>query len=217
MAEFLTTLGTSSYIEKILLTAKERVYLVSPYLQFSRHFHERLLDVSEKGIAIVIVYGKNQLHKSELNLLKEIPGLTLTFCDNLHAKCYHNESDMVITSMNMYEYSERNNREMGIGLTKSSDSSLFENAANEVQSIIRSSKIEFQNALVTDEGEEEDETGSCIRCGSEINFDPERPMCRDCYYSWNNYGNPYYKENNCHGCGKKEATSMAKPLCKSCY
>ena len=36
----------------------------------------------------------------------------LYFSKNLHAKCYLNEKKMIITSMNLYEFSQVNNREM---------------------------------------------------------------------------------------------------------
>ena len=33
---------------------------------------------------------------------------------NLHAKCYLNEKEALLTSMNLYEYSQEHNDEMGI-------------------------------------------------------------------------------------------------------
>src|SRR5690606_18255123 len=139
MAKFITTSGVSYYIEDIIKNAKKQVVLVSPYLQFSPNFFQRLKDAQDHNVDIIIVYGKSELKPSEIELLKGLPNLTLFFSQNLHAKCYFNESAMVITSMNMYEYSEKNNREMGIYITKENDQDIFNEAHKETMSIIRSS------------------------------------------------------------------------------
>src|SRR5690606_14044112 len=140
MAEFLTTNGTSYHIENIIIDAKTKLFLVSPYLQISKTFYERLKDASNKGVAIKIIYGKDELKPNERNSLAELKNVELFFFENLHAKCYFNETRMVITSMNMYEFSEKNNREMGVLIDSSTDKDLFDKAVNEALSIIQSSE-----------------------------------------------------------------------------
>ena len=49
--------------------------------------------------------------------MKWLEGLTqikTSFRRNLHAKCYLNENEALLTSMNLYEFSEKNNDEMGV-------------------------------------------------------------------------------------------------------
>lgn len=46
--------------------------------------------------------------------LKSIDNLNLMNHPNVHAKCHYNENYLLIASMNLYEYSEINNREMGV-------------------------------------------------------------------------------------------------------
>lgn len=114
MAEFLTTNGTSYNIENIIIEAKNRLVLISPYLQLSKTFYERLKDATNRNVKVTIVYGKDELKPNEKNSLAELKNVELKYFQNLHAKCYLNESKMVITSMNMYEFSEKTNREMGV-------------------------------------------------------------------------------------------------------
>ncbi|MBL7893867.1 MAG: DUF559 domain-containing protein [Bacteroidia bacterium] len=64
---------------------------------------------------------------------------------------------------------------------------------------------------------EDDEPGYCIRCEGEIYFDPDKPLCPNCYSSWKRYENYDYKENVCHSCGDDGSTTMSKPLCWDCY
>ena len=141
MAEFLTTSGTSHYIENIIMNAKKKLYLVSPYLQLSKTFFERLRDASNNGVEIKIIFGKNDLKPNEANSLATLKNVSLYFFENLHAKCYFNETQMVITSMNMYEFSEKNNREMGVLIDATKDTDLFQKAANETRSIMKNSEI----------------------------------------------------------------------------
>ncbi|MDQ7089342.1 MAG: phospholipase D-like domain-containing protein [Methylococcales bacterium] len=113
MAEFLTTSAGTYQIEQIILTAKDQLFLFSPYLKFSKTMFERLKDTAERNIKITIIYGKNELKATEKQKLLSLDNVSLYFFENLHAKCYFNEGSMVITSMNIYEFSEKNNREMG--------------------------------------------------------------------------------------------------------
>jgi phosphatidylserine/phosphatidylglycerophosphate/cardiolipin synthase-like enzyme len=140
MAEFLTTNKTSSSIEDIIMDAKSKIVLVSPYLQISKTFYERLKDASNKNVTIKIIYGKDELKPNEKNSLAELKNVELFYFQNLHAKCYLNENKMVITSMNMYEFSEKTNREMGVLIDRVADKELFEKAVNEVKSILESSE-----------------------------------------------------------------------------
>jgi phosphatidylserine/phosphatidylglycerophosphate/cardiolipin synthase-like enzyme len=101
MAEFLTTNGTSHHLENIIIEAKHTLTLVSPYLQLSKTLNERLKDASNRNVAIKIIYGKDELKPTEKNSISVLKNVELYFFENLHAKCYFNESKMIITSMNM--------------------------------------------------------------------------------------------------------------------
>jgi hypothetical protein len=229
MAEFLTTSGTSYHIENIIIEAKSKLVLISPYLQISKTFYERLKDAANKNVSIKIIYGKDELKPNERNSLAELKNLELYYFDNLHAKCYFNESRMVITSMNMYEFSEKNNREMGVLIQKNIDQELFEKAVNEAISIIQSSEqisIRKTERPLADNKKSIDYKdvkykkilrGYCIRCEERIDFNPERPYCNDCYSVWAQFENPMYEENVCHRCGEYESTCMNKPLDYKCY
>lgn len=54
----------------------------------------------------------------EREKLHSLDNLTIMNHPNVHAKCYLNDSSMIVCSMNLYEYSEKNNREMGFCLNQ---------------------------------------------------------------------------------------------------
>lgn len=227
MAEFLTTSGISHHIENIIMGATKELTLVSPFLKISKTLNERLRDASRRNVRIRILYGKNELQPSELKSLAQVNNLKLLFFENLHAKCYYNESEMVITSMNMYEFSEKNNREMGVKISLQNDQDLFINARNETNSIIGSSLSEpfvnekksgkFKKASKKKAQKKVWLKGFCLRCESRINYNPEKPYCSNCYAIWAQYENPEYEENFCHSCGDENYSSLVKPVCYSCY
>lgn len=226
MAQFLTTKGAAFYIEEVISNAQSKLFLLSPFLQLSTIFFERLKDADYRKVHITIVYGKSELKRDEKERLAALRNVTLYFCENLHAKCYYNETHMVLTSMNMYEYSETKNREMGILITKNDDEELFNKAVAEAMSIVRSSKKDEKRAQPRAKKQPQKDResnytkknqGLCIRCHRQIPFAPNKPYCKDCYDSWNVYGNPLYEEKYCHKCGKRETTCMDKPLCYDCY
>ncbi|MBI2329571.1 MAG: hypothetical protein HYU85_08090, partial [Chloroflexi bacterium] len=101
MAEFLTTKGTAYHIENIIVNAKNWLFLISPFLNLSKNFYERLKDADRRKVKIILIFGKDELKPSEKKLLQQLENLELFFCENLHAKCFLNEEQMVITSMNM--------------------------------------------------------------------------------------------------------------------
>ena len=60
--------------------------------------------------------------------------------------------------------------------------------------------------------------GTCIRCGWKIDYNPNRPLCEDCYQIWVQFSNIDYVERFCHKCGKEfmDCISYRKPLCRKC-
>jgi hypothetical protein len=140
MPQFLTTSGTSHLIEDIIIRAKTELVLITPYLKLSRILLERLTEANNRGVSIKLVYGKVNLHPGEKKHIEALTNLELLFLENLHAKCYHNGTTLIVSSMNLYDFSEKNNREMGIVLTRRDDEDCFADALAEAHSIIAAAR-----------------------------------------------------------------------------
>ncbi|MFZ6052503.1 phospholipase D family protein [Halocola ammonii] len=225
MAEFCTTKRIAYHLEDIIIEAKKKLVLVSPYLKLSEAFLERLIDADSNNIDIKIVYGKDELKSAERNKLSKLKNLELYFCKNLHAKCYLNEFEMVITSMNFYDYSEMNNREMGIYLTRKDDTELFMRTAKEVKSILNSSSLKTLKSTAKKSSTQKTQKftlkkkfneGHCIRCLISIPFNEYQPLCPGCYDIWSYFENENYREDYCHRCGKQRETTKKRPFCYDC-
>ena len=230
MATFLTTLDTSAQIEKIIQQGQRRLTLITPYLKLNRLLLDRLREADHRGLEIQMAYGKTDLRPEELSKLRELKRVKLYFLEHLHAKCYANERHIIISSMNLYEFSEKNNREMGV-LLSAEDGEAFTAARAEIESIINAAKLEqpagglgaavraFFSAPspASAPAPQKRQSGTCIRCGDGIRYQPRSPLCDDCYDSWAAWGNEDYPEKKCHRCAKSAKVSKGRPLCPECF
>ena len=234
MAKFLNTPGVTFHLEELIKGTKDRLVLISPYLQFSDRIKEHLTNLNIQKRDIRIIYRENKLQTDENNWLEKQIGVRTSICKNLHAKCYLNENEAIITSMNLYEYSQVNNNEMGIHFTKADDPELYEKTLEEAQRLLtiseeirvtvqkiappnveKSEKPEKKKAEPKQESRRfEESTGYCIRTGVKIPFDIEKPLSREAYKKWNEYGDPDYPEKYCHLSGEPSngKTSVSKPI-----
>ena len=114
MAKFLTTIDIASQLRELISEADKTLYIVSPYLQISNDFKELINSREKNKKETIIIYGKNELTPDQLKFLTSLRYVYLKFYENLHAKCYVNDSKLIITSLNFYEYSMINNKEMGV-------------------------------------------------------------------------------------------------------
>ncbi len=147
MAKFLDTMGVSYSLSQIIKNAKERLILISPYLQISDRFKEMLEDQDRLKLDIRIIYRKSELKSKENSWLTSLKFVRISMCNNLHAKCYLNEKEALITSMNFYEFSQINNNEMGILVSKNDDSRLYNEINQEAQRLLRISVDESDFTL----------------------------------------------------------------------
>lgn len=228
MAKFLTTTGISYHIEQLIKNALERLVIISPYLRVNPRFKSLLEDKARTKIDIRIAYGKSDLQPEEINWINNLPGIRTTFLKDLHAKCYLNEREAIVTSMNLYDFSETRNEEMGIYVTKEEDPDLYNEIYREVQELLRKGQEVrlTMHEVPHKEGREttKEETlrkvpsgGFCIRCKTAIPLNPLRPFCSACFAKWNTYKNVDYEEKYCHICGTDNKSTMMKPTCYKCY
>ena len=154
MAKFLNTSATNYFLEELIKGAKDRLVLISPFLKLNDRMNELLEDKNRLKIDVRIVYGKSELQPQEIEWLKAQSFIRTSFCKNLHAKCYLNESDAIVTSLNLYEFSQINNNEMGILIRREDDAELYKDTYEEAQRIIRISdevRISMERVSTVDE------------------------------------------------------------------
>ncbi|GAA0879926.1 hypothetical protein GCM10009119_28960 [Algoriphagus jejuensis] len=234
MAKFLNTTGVSYHLEELIKGTKDRLILISPYLQFNDRIKEHLSNLNIQKRDIRVVYRENKLQFEENNWLESQIGIRTSLCKNLHAKCYLNENEAIITSMNLYEFSQQNNNEMGIYISKAQDPELYNSALEEAHRLVTiSEEIRVTVKKVTSDTppriekkvvetaptftkSSDRQAGFCIRSGISIPFNVEKPMSFDAFKSWSKYGDPEYAERFCHFSGEPSygETTVSRPILK---
>lgn len=160
MAKFLTGDELNSEIGKIIDQADEQLIIVSPFIKLHDRTKDKLrLRIEDDKLEIILVFGKNEenLNKSlsveDLAFLKTFSNIEIRYEKRLHAKYYANESSAILTSMNLYDFSQNNNIEFGI-LTKATlvgnfvdkvtGDSLDQKAFDYFMSVVENSELYFK-------------------------------------------------------------------------
>lgn len=226
MAKFLNTTGVSYHLEELIKGTSDRLVLISPYLQFTDRIKEHLSNLNALKRDVRIVYRENKLQLEENSWLETQIGIRTSICKNLHAKCYLNENEAIITSMNLYEFSQQNNNEMGIYLTKLDDPELYKSTYEEVQRLLTISdeirvsvkKVPFAGSKQEKKVEEikvnNKQNGYCIRSGVSIPFNIDKPLSIEAFKIWVEFGDADYPEKYCHFSGEPSngETSVNRPI-----
>ncbi len=229
--EFLTTKGIAASVEKIIRNASDFIVIVSPYVKIDKTYIDRLCEAEKNGVEIDIIFGKEDMRDFEKEKFQNFHNINTYFLENLHAKCYLNESTALITSMNLYGYSEQNNREMGIEIDKDRNYELYCEIIKETNSIKDSAELYQINRRSYNRtassfrvyDSRKYNQGYCIRCRNQVEIDIENPLCPNCYSVWSLYGNADYPENFCHKCGRQinfrneRRIDYNHPLCSDCW
>lgn len=121
MAKFLKGNALNAAIEEIFDECEKQLIIVSPFIKLHSRFINSLK--AKKGLdklEIKILFGKNEkdisksFNQEDFDFIKEFPNIEIRYNEHLHAKYYSNENKAVLSSMNLYEYSQNNNIEFGI-------------------------------------------------------------------------------------------------------
>lgn len=140
MAKFLNTTGISYHLEELIKNTTDRLILISPYLQFHHRIKDHITNLNIQKKDIRIIYRENKLQPEESNWLESQIGVRTSICNTLHAKCYINEKEAIVTSMNLYSFSQQNNDEMGILVSKENDAEIYRDIYKEAERLLTISK-----------------------------------------------------------------------------
>lgn len=236
MARFLDTRAAVSEISALIKNADKTLVLITPYLKLSSDFKEMLAYRDSQRKSTTIIYGKTSLADDEKQFLAGLRGVVLRYHQNLHAKCYYNDEFIILTSLNLYDFSMVHNKEMGVLIDRNdpNDGLLAMGVLQEVEMISHFSELvpkkAKSNKRLGEHGllgsffkgkkKEAKESGGtkpngyCIRTGVQIPFDLEMPFCPEAYERWNQYKNRDYSEKYCHFSGEpgNGQVSMNRPI-----
>lgn len=288
MSKFLTGKDLEDAIYDIIWEAEKMLLIVSPFVKLDDYFKE-LFDKHQNNpkIHLVLVFGKNEksvnksMSQDDFDYFKKFPNVSIIYVPNLHAKYYGNEKKGVITSINLYDYSFKNNIEFGVfsqqsllnNLTNSADNDAWHACMDLVEQnevvfikrpvyesmkilinigksyiksdVLHDSTDKFYGGIQNRNGKKKTildfpeklemgttknvrperekksinkvisvKHGYCIRTGTEIPFNIDKPMSYEAYKIWSQFEDPDYPEKFCHFSGEPSNgnTSVSRPI-----
>ncbi len=135
--ELLETTAQSLEIETIISESMDFTIIMSPYLKINNRLKPKLADCFKRNNTNLIIFRDNELTKEEKKWLETFTNIILIPIRNLHAKCYLNEKKALITSMNLYDYSQINNHEIGIRFSAKTNKEEYKNLLGLIKNIVK--------------------------------------------------------------------------------
>lgn len=119
--QFITGNALNHALEQLFEEAESELVLISPYI----NLHDRYASVLKSKLqndrlSITLVFGKNEddpsrsMRKADLDFFTQFPNVEIRYEARLHAKYYASDHRAIITSMNLYRYSQDHNIEAGV-------------------------------------------------------------------------------------------------------
>jgi len=135
MAKFLDAPGVQASLTELIKNTDRELFIISPYLKISTQMKNYLKSIDQKNIPISITYRPpdSNINDGDLTFFHELNHLKLYQCENLHSKCFINENEGIITTMNLHEHSQTHNWEMGIKFTRQEDPEIFSDVTKELR------------------------------------------------------------------------------------
>jgi len=134
--QFITTQGINYYLDELIKHAKQKIILITPYIKLNPRLQELLQEKKQEGVEIIFIC-KGDNRQEELAAYST----SVRVKTNLHAKCYFSEKEVVITSLNLYTFSQINNVEMGVYIKNDGANLLYTEVTNEVERLMFNSQV----------------------------------------------------------------------------
>lgn len=133
MPQILDTPDINARLAHLFEDARRYIVLICPYLKIARRLRRTIEVADSKGVSTFLIYGKEKLDGDTFSWFGGLRHSSIGCVPDLHAKLYMNEEYAVIASMNLYEFSQVNNEELGVLLGRREDRAAFKDLMFQVR------------------------------------------------------------------------------------
>lgn len=137
-------------VETLVDRAQKGLFIVTPYFKpWDRVARGIKVARSRNAEVIVLLRGGDDRAKSAAAAADFLPhGVKFGYLSRLHAKVYLNETEAILTSMNLYAESAQNSYEVAVRYTKAEDPDAYKQVAEQVVDLLRRAAEEEKVAAV---------------------------------------------------------------------
>lgn len=215
--ELVDSRQTEARLLALINGAKKEIWLVSPYHTLAKlgTIRRALALALDRGVEVsIVVRDEKAIPQDAIEACTELLAkkLNLYAVHRLHAKMYWSEQQALLTSANLVDGSFEESIEFGLAIP-----------SNELHARVRAfikEAVGPRKPLVAQRSPAPASIareGFCIRCGTEIRFNPARPYCDPDFEVWNRYADENYKDKRCHCCGRAYKATKRQPQCPDCW
>ncbi len=145
-AEFLSSVGTSYQIDRLISEATNEIVFFTPTLKLHESIILGFQQADQRNVRITLLYGKERNQIKGQRWYKELKNLRMLYHDKLNTCLFRNEKELVITSMGLYDLSASVHNDMGVLISKLRDRKAFEDGIYEQEIFVEHAEEVFAGA-----------------------------------------------------------------------
>jgi len=145
-AEFLSPVGTSYQIDRLISEANSEIVFFVPVLKLHESVILRFQQADQRNVRITLVYGKERNQTRGQRWFKEFKNLRILHHDKLNTFLFRNEKELILTSMGLADLSGSQHSNMGLLISKLRDRKAYEDGIYEQEILIEHSEEVFAGA-----------------------------------------------------------------------
>lgn len=145
-AEFLSSVGVSYQIDRLLSEANSELVIFCPVLKLHESVILRFRQADQRNVRITLLFGKERTQTRGLRWFKEFKNLRILYHDKLNSCVYRNEKELIVTSQGLTDMNSVVNMDMGVLITKMRDRKAFEDGIYEQELLVENAEEIFAGA-----------------------------------------------------------------------
>lgn len=145
-AEFLSPVGTSYQIDRLISEANNEIIFFAPVMKLHESVLLRFQQADQRNVRITLLYGKERSQIRGQRWFKEFKNLRILYHDKLNTFLFRNEKEMILTSMGLADLSGSKHSDMGLLIAKMRDRKAYEDGIYEQELFIEHAEEVFAGA-----------------------------------------------------------------------
>jgi hypothetical protein len=145
-AEFLSSVGTSYQIDRLISEANNEIVFFVPVMKLHESIILKFKQADQRNVRITLLYGKERNQIRGQRWYKEFKNLRILYHDKLNTFIYRNEKEMILTSMGLSDLSGNLRNDMGLLIAKLRDRKAYEDGIYEQELLIEHAEEVFAGA-----------------------------------------------------------------------
>lgn len=145
-AEFLSSVGVSYQIDRLISEATGEIVIFCPELKLHESIILRFQQADQRNVRVTLLYGKDRNQIKGQQWFKDFKNLRILYHDKLNTGVYRNEKELIVTSHGLAEMTSGINLDMGVLITKLRDRKAYEDGIYEQELLIEHAEEVFAGA-----------------------------------------------------------------------